>query len=141
MLKNIPKTISPELLKILCEMCHGDELVIADANFPAASMAKRLIRADGIRADDMLKAVLQLILLDQYDNRHFILMERCAEDTFEIQSWKKYEEILKKTGEQYYISHLERFAYYERAKEAYAVVATGETEQYSNLILKKGCIK
>lgn len=79
MLKGIPKIISPEILKILCEMGHGDELVISDANFPAASIAQRLVRADGIPAADMLEAVLKLIPLDQYDNEHFILMQRCPE--------------------------------------------------------------
>lgn len=67
MLKGIPKIISPEILKILCEMGHGDEIVISDANFPAASIAQRLVRADGIPAADMLEAVLKLIPLDQYD--------------------------------------------------------------------------
>lgn len=140
MLKNIPKIISPELLKILCEMGHGDEIVIADANFPSVSIGKNLVRADGIEAADMLEAILRLIPLDQYDNNHFVLMERCEGDSFEIKAWKNYEDILEKSEEQFSITYMERFAYYERAKKAYAVIATGETQQYANIILKKGCV-
>ena len=125
MLKGIPKIISPEILKILCEMGHGDELVISDANFPAASIAQRLVRADGIPAADMLEAVLKLIPLDQYDNEHFILMHT---------------KILKKESPESEPVFCERFAYYERAKNAYAVIITGEERQYANIILKKGCV-
>ena len=74
MLKNIPNTISPELFKVLCEMGHGDEIVIADGNFPAAAYANKLIRADGIGTAQMLDAILQLFPLDQYDKNNFVLM-------------------------------------------------------------------
>lgn len=96
MLKNIPKIISPELLKVLCEMGHGDEIVIADGNFPAAAYAKKLIRADGIGAAEMFDSILQLIPLDQYDNNNFVLMEKCAGDNADTSLWEEYKVILKK---------------------------------------------
>lgn len=140
MLKNIPKIISPELLKVLSEMGHGDEIVIADGNFPAAAYANKLIRADGIDAVDMLEAILQLIPLDQYDNNNFVLMEKCAGDNADTSLWEEYKSIIKKYEFDAVVSFEERFDYYERAKRAYAIVATGEERQYANIILKKGCI-
>lgn len=141
MLNKIPKVLSPELLKILCEMGHGDEIVIADANFPSASMAKNLVRADGIPAGVLLEAILELFPLDRYDKSHFVLMEKCPQDTFHIDAWDEYKKILDESGQEYEISYMERFAYYERAKKAYAVLATGEEQLYANIILKKGCVK
>lgn len=140
MLKNIPKIISPELLKVLCEMGHGDEIVIGDGNFPAAANARNLIRADGIGAAAMLDAVLQLIPLDQYDVNNFVLMQKCEGDTADTSIWNEYEAVLKKYEPDAVVSFEERFAYYERAKKAYAVIATGEEKQYANIILKKGCV-
>lgn len=140
MLKNIPKIISPELLKVLCEMGHGDEIVIADGNFPAAAYANKLVRADGISACDMLKAILQLFPLDQYDSNNFVLMEKCEGDIADTSIWNEYTEIVKKYEPYAEPTFVERFAYYERAKKAYAIIATGEEKQYANIILKKGCI-
>ena len=140
MLKGISPIISPELLKALCEMGHGDELVIADGNFPAAAYAKRLIRADGISAAQMLEAVLQLIPLDQYDKNNFVLMQKCDGDNADTSLWEEYRAILKTYEPDAVISFEERFDYYERAKKAYAIVATGEEKQYANIILKKGCV-
>lgn len=140
MLKNIPKIISPELLKVLCEMGHGDEIVIGDGNFPAAANARNLIRADGIGAAAILDAVLQLIPLDQYDANNFVLMQKCEGDTADTSIWNEYEAVLKKYEPDAVVSFEERFAYYERAKKAYAVIATGEEKQYANIILKKGCV-
>jgi L-fucose mutarotase len=139
MLKNIPKIISPDLLKVLCEMGHGDEIVIA-GNFPAAANANILIRADGISACDMLDAILKLLPLDRYDSNNFVLMEKCDGDTADTSIWSEYAQILKKYKLKAEISFEERFAYYERAKKAYAIIATGEVKQYANIILKKGCI-
>ncbi|MGN0469179.1 MAG: L-fucose mutarotase [Acutalibacteraceae bacterium] len=141
MLKHIPKIISPVLLKALCEMGHGDEIVIADGNFPAATNANILIRADGISACDMLDAVLTLFPLAQYDSNHFVLMQKCDGDTADTSIWNQYADILSKYEPDAEISYLERFAYYDRAKRAYAIIATGEEKQYANIILKKGCIK
>lgn len=140
MLKNIPTLLSPELLKILCEMGHGDEIVIADGNFPAASMAKRLVTVPGISATDMLDAVLTVFPLDQYDENNFVLMEVCKGDTVVPVIWDEYKNILKKHEGKEEMQFLERFQYYERAKKAYAIIATGESAQYANIILKKGCI-
>ncbi|MBQ8624128.1 MAG: L-fucose mutarotase [Oscillospiraceae bacterium] len=140
MLKNIPKVISPQLLKVLCEMGHGDEIVIADGNFPAASNANILVRADGIGASDMLNAILSLFPLDQYDDNNFVLMQKCEGDPADTSIWEEYKAILKEYEPNAKVSFEERFAYYERAKKAYAVIATGEGKQYANIILKKGCV-
>lgn len=140
MLKNLPKVLSPDLLKVLCEMGHGDEIVIGDGNFPAAANAKRLIRADGISACEMLDAILQVFPLDQYDAHHFVLMQKCDGDDADTSIWQTYETILKTYEPNATISFEERFAYYERAKNAYAIIATGEERQYANILLKKGCV-
>lgn len=140
MLKNVPKIVSPELLRILCEMGHGDEIVIGDGNFPAASLGKRVVRADGINAPEMLDAILTLFPLDQYDDNNFVLMEVCEGDTVVPIIWEEYTSILSAHEPEAHVTKMERFAYYERAKEAYAVVATGEAAQYANIILKKGCV-
>lgn len=141
MLKGISPLISPELLKVLCEMGHGDEIVLADANFPATGLGPKVVRADGIPAPALLAAVLQLIPLDQYDPEHFILMEVVPGDPVVPVIWEEYEEILHRTEPESRVSHLERFAYYERAKKACCIVATGETAQYANILLKKGVVK
>lgn len=140
MLKNVPKIVSPELLKVLCEMGHGDEIVIADGNFPSANLAKNLVRADGISACDMLDAVMQLFPLDQYDSNNFVLMQKCEGDTADTSIWNDYVNIVKKYEPNAEPTFVERFDYYERAKKAYAVIATGEEKQYANIILKKGCV-
>ncbi len=140
MLKNIPKIASPALLKILCEMGHGDEIVIADGNFPSENYGQRVIRADGIGGEDMLNAVLSLIPLDTYAEENFLLMQTTNGDsTPEI--WDKYYSIARKHDDNLRVGNLERFAFYERAKKAYAVIATGEGAVYANIILKKGVIK
>ena len=139
MLKGISPIISPELLKILCEMGHGDEIVIGDGNFPAASNAKRLVRLDGHGVPEILDAVLKLIPLDTYVESPAMLMATGeGEATPEI--WATYEEIINKNNGETKISSIERFAFYERARSAYAVIATGETAIYANIILKKGVI-
>ncbi len=140
MLLGIPYEISPDLLKIICEMGHGDEIVLADANFPCASLAQRLIRADGIEIPELLSGILKLFPLDQYDKCNFILMNKCEGDDADVSIWSTYENILKQYDYKNKISFIERFDYYERAKKAYAIVATGEKRQYANIILKKGCV-
>lgn len=140
MLKNIPAIISPELLKILCEMGHGDEIVIGDGNFPAASNAKRLIRMDGHGVPEILDAILKLIPLDTYVESPAMLMATTKGDpTPEI--WAKYEDIITKNNGATNISQIERFAFYERTRDAYAVIATSESALYANIILKKGVVK
>lgn len=138
MLKNIPKILSPELLKILCEMGHGDEIIIADGNFPAASMAQRLIRLDGHDAPEVMEAVLELFPLDTY-TKPVHLMAKMDGDTVETPIWDVYQTIAGKYTDQK-VEFIERFAFYERAKKAYAVIATGESALYANVILKKGVV-
>lgn len=141
MLKGISPLISPELLKVLDEMGHGDEIVLADANFPSNSMGQRVVRADGIGATELLDAILPLFPLDQYDADHFVLMEVVPGDTVVPVIWEDYKAVLRKYEPDTEVHKTERFAYYERAKKAYCVVATGEKAQYANIILKKGVVK
>ena len=136
MLKGIPDIISPELLKILAEMGHGDEIVIGDGNFPGHSIGKRIVRCDGHGVPELLAAILKLFPLDTYQNPVFI-MEKVAGDTVETPIWDEYAKIIKPYTDEK-IEKIERFAFYERAKNAYAVVMTGESALYANIILKKG---
>ena len=138
MLKGIPSILSPELLKILMEMGHGDELVISDGNFPAASMAKRLVRLDGHASCKVLEAILQLFPLDTYAPPVY-LMDKVPGDTVQTPIWEAYRKITAPFTDAQPV-FLERYAFYERAKQAYAVVYTGETALYANIILKKGVI-
>ena len=139
MLKNVPKILSPELLKTLCEMGHGDEIVIADGNFPSENYGKRVIRADGIGGIEMLKSVLSLIPLDTYASLNFMLMQTVEGDS-KPPIWDDYFNVAKKADNNLREGYLERFAFYERAKQAYAVIATGEEAVYANIILKKGVL-
>ncbi|MCL2827909.1 MAG: fucose isomerase [Oscillospiraceae bacterium] len=143
MLKGIPSILSPELLKILMEMGHGDELVIGDGNFPGASMAQRLIRCDGHDVPRLLDAILGLFPLDRFVAQPVALMEvvvGSGDATPPI--WATYKKIIQ-THEPVNngIEYVERFEFYERTKKAYAVVATGESALYANVILKKGVIE
>jgi L-fucose mutarotase len=141
MLKNIPAIISPDLMKILMEMGHGDEIVLADGNFPAASIAQRLIRCDGHNVPEILEAVLKFFPLDQYVEHAVALMAVVLGDKTKPTIWEEYRRIIKTSGEKFPdFEFVERFAFYERAKNAYAVVATGEKNLYANIILKKGVL-
>lgn len=140
MLKNIPAIIPPELLKILDEMGHGDEIVIGDGNFPAASNAKRLVRCDGHGVPELLDAVLQLLPLDTYVESPVMLMQVTPGDDVDPVIWKDYRKIVDKHQDKVAFSEIERFAFYERARDAYAIVATGESALYANVILKKGVV-
>ena len=143
MLKNIPKIVSPELLKTLAEMDHGDEIVIADGNFPAETFGKRVIRADGISGAEMLDAVLTMLPLDTYSDPNFILMRLmdCDEGKINPIIWKEYKNVADRHDRNVRIGQIDRFEFYDRAKSAYAVIATGEEAVYANIILKKGVIK
>ncbi len=140
MLIGIPDIISPNLLKILHEMGHGDEIVIGDGNFPAASCAKRLVCCDGHGVLPVLGAVLQLFPLDTYVESPAMLMEVTPEDTVKPVIWEEYEKIVKKACPTAQLLQIERFEFYERAKNAYAIIATSEKALYANVILKKGVI-
>ena len=139
MLKNISPILSPELLKILMEMGHGDEIVIGDGNFPAASVAQRLVRLDGHGVPEVLDAVLKLMPLDTYVESPVALMDN-ADPANEPPIWTDYKNIVKDNEGEKNFELVERFAFYDRAKKAYAVVATGETAIYANIILKKGVV-
>lgn len=140
MLKGISKILSPELLAILMEMGHGDELVIGDGNFPAAAYAQRLVRADGHNVPELLEAILKLYPLDPYVKSAVSLMEVVPGDPVKTPIWDQYREIVKKYEPKAEFENIERFAFYERAKKAYAIVATGESALYANIILKKGVV-
>lgn len=143
MLKGISKILLPELLKILSEMGHGDEIVIADANFPSENFGKRVVRADGISGTKMLDAVLSVFPLDTYSDPNMILMQLMDCDVGKIipTIWNEYKETAQKHDDNVRIGNIDRFEFYKRAKEAYAVIATGEEAVYANIILKKGVIK
>lgn len=138
MLKGIPKIISPELIKVLMEMGHGDEIVIADGNFPGERVNPRCIRCDGHGTKELLTAILKLFPLDTYDKPVYI-MEKVPGDEVETPIWDDYAEIIKQHTEEK-IAAIERFAFYERAKSAYAVIMSGESALYANIILKKGVV-
>lgn len=140
MLKNIPSNLSPDLLKVLMEMGHGDEIVIADGNFPSASHAHRLIRLDGQSIPAVLESVLTLFPLDTFVE-HPITYMTTPEDEPEPEIWRIYGEVLMESGnESTSIEKVTRFDFYERAKRAYAIIATSETALYANVILTKGVI-
>lgn len=141
MLKLIPKILSPDLLKIIMEMGHGDEIVIADGNFPSASIAQRLVRLDGHDIPDILEAILRLFPLDTYVERPVGLMAVTPGDPYKPVIWEEYKKIIQGSKEPFKeFDYMERFAFYERSKKAYAVIATGESALYANIILKKGVV-
>ena len=143
MLKGIPAILSPELLKVLCEMGHGDEITIGDANFPGAALCDRVIRMDGHGVPEILDAILQLIPLDQYVEHPAVLMQVIPGDKTETPIWETYKDILAKNEERgaSCLEEVERFAFYDRVKEkSYAVIMSGEKATYANIILKKGGI-
>ena len=146
MLKGIPKILSPELLKVLCEMGHSDRLVIADGNFPAETMGKDaiVIRMDGHGACDVLKAILEVFPLDTYVDQPVNLMELMPGDVGRIETpiWNEYGKIVAAADErgESAIGNIERFAFYEEAKKAYAIIATGESALYANVMLQKGVV-
>lgn len=144
MLKGISPMLSPELLKVLCEMGHSDTIVIADGNFPAETMGKNsiVLRMDGHGVPEILEAILEVFPLDQYADKPVSLMERCIGDNADISIWEVYKDMIKKAEPRgtSVIGTLERFAFYEEAKKAYCIIATSETSQYANVILQKGCV-
>ena len=144
MLKGIPAIISPELLKVLCEMGHGDRIVIADGNFPSESVGKNaiVIRCDGHGVPELLDAILELFPLDTYVEKPATLMEIVKGDTVKTPIWDTYREIITKHDPrgQDTVTNIERFAFYEEAKKAYAIIATSEKALYANIMLQKGVV-
>lgn len=142
MLKGIPEIISPELIKVLMEMGHGDEIVIGDGNFPSSSKAQRLVRADGHGNSELLKAILKFFPLDIYVDKSVSLMSVVPDDDVDTPIWEEYREIIRLSGEKFRdFEFLDRSAFYKRAEESYAIIATGEKSLYACVILKKGVIK
>lgn len=144
MLKGIPPILSPELLKVLCEMGHSDRIVISDGNFPAQSMGKDsiVIRLDGHGVPEILDAILTVFPLDTYVDKPVTLMEVVKGDRVQTPIWDIYEKTVEKHDSRgaAAIGHKERFTFYEEAKTAYAIVATGEKALYANIMLQKGVI-
>ncbi len=139
MLKGISPFLSPELLATLNTMGHGDEIVLADAHFPGDTMNDYVIRADGIKIPELMDAILPLMVLDQYVDCPLIMMAAVEGDTLDPSVEESYRtEIDKHCPEKPPIELLERFAFYDRAQEAFAVVMTSELAKYGNIILKKG---
>ena len=145
MLRNIPDCISPELLKVLHEMGHGDRIVIGDANFPATSVAKGNIniRCDGIKATEILDAILELMPLDEFVETPVLIMDKSEKHKdLETPVWDEFKDIVKKHNneDENLVGFIDRFNFYEEAKKAYATISTTEKAFYACIILQKGCL-
>ena len=139
MLVGISPLLSPELLDTLYRMGHGDEIVLADAHFPGDSLGRRVIRADGLEIATLLGGIAPLLILDQYVENPTAMMATVESDTLDPDVEARYLKALRATWPETKAPvRVERFAFYERAKQAYAIVMTGETAKYGNIILKKG---
>lgn len=138
MLKGISPLISPELLMVLHQMGHGDEIVLADAHFPAHSLGRPVIRADGLGVDQLLSAILPLFELDAYVDVPLLMMRAVKGDRLDPAVEKAYREAVDRHAPTAKIGRIERFAFYDRARSAFAIVSTGETRKYGNILLKKG---
>ncbi|MEM9350048.1 MAG: RbsD/FucU domain-containing protein [Pseudomonadota bacterium] len=142
MLRNLNPLLSPDLLHSLASMGHGDDIVIADANFPGASSGPRCLRAEGISATDMLRAVLSVMPLDTFVPEPAIAMQVVGDPTAVPDAVQDFQSVIDTVADQRAtIVSLERFAFYERASQAFAIVQTGETRLYGNIILTKGVIE
>lgn len=139
MLKGINPLISPELLATLCRMGHGEEIVFADAHFPAHQFGQRVLRADGLQIPALLEAILPLFELDAYDATPVMMMDVVAGDSADPTVEASYTAVINAHQANVpAIGKIERFAFYERTKQAHAIVSTGDTAKYANVILKKG---
>ncbi len=139
MLIGISPVLSPELLALLCRMGHGDEIVLADAHFPGETFGRRVLRADGVRIPELLDGILPLFALDSYVESPLIMMAAVPGDALDPAVEASYRAVVDKHWpDTPPIQRIERFAFYERTKDAFAVLMTGETAKYGNIILKKG---
>jgi len=142
MLKNLDPLLSPDLLMVLRSMGYGDEIAVVDANFPAASMAQRLVRLDGLTASAVTGAILSVMPLDDFVPEAAWRMEVVGDPEAEQPIFDEFRAaIARHEGADFRLAALERFAFYERAKAAYAIVSTGESRLYGNIILKKGVVR
>ena len=142
MLKNIDPVLSPDLLMVLRSMGHGDDIAIVDANFPAAAMARRLVRLDGLTAADVTNAILSVMPLDDFVPEAAWRMEVVGDPQAEQPIFDEFRAIIARhEGSTFRLASLERFAFYEKAKAAYVIVSTGEKRLYGNIILKKGVVR
>lgn len=141
MLKGIPRVISPELMNVLKRMGHGDEIVLADGNFPADSQAQILVRTDGLDVPTVLDAILRFLPIDTFVDDPAAVMEPVEVDAAEPPIWGEFRRLLEvHEGRPIALTKVGRYQFYERAQNAYAIVATSETALYANLILKKGVV-
>lgn len=141
MLKGISPLIGPDLLWTLCAMGHGDEIVLADAHFPGHSMNQTVLRADGIRIADLLDGILPIFELDSYVEYPLVMMSAVEGDQLDPQVEKEYRNVIHLHASTHpKIERINRYAFYERAQKAFAVVMTGETAKYGNILLVKGVI-
>lgn len=144
MLKGVPQILSPNLLKVLCEMGHSDQIVIADGNFPTESMGKdcTVIRCDGHGIPELLDAILKVFPLDTYVEKPVNLMEVMVGDNVQTPIWDDYKKIISKYDNRgdNTVGTIERFKFYDEAKKAYAIIATSENALYANVILQKGVV-
>lgn len=144
MLKGIPKILSPALLKALCEMGHGDRLVLADGNFPCESVGKNavVVRCDGLGTLELLEAILKVFPLDTYVSKPVELMQVVPGDPVKTPIWDSYKNVVSSVDErgENAFAEVERFEFYKRAGEAYLIIATSERAIYANIILQKGVV-
>lgn len=139
MLKGVSPLVSPELLADLSRMGHGDEIVLADAHFPGEAIGQRVHRADGVRIPDLLDGILPLFVLDTYVQCPLMMMAAAEGDTLDPAVENAYMNVVKRhCPDAAEIARIDRFSFYEQAKQAFAVVVTGETAKYGNILLKKG---
>ena len=142
MLKNLDPILSPELLMVLAAMGHGDELAIVDANFPAATMARRLVRLEAVGATRVLEAVLSLLPLDEFVDSPVAVMQVVGEPETVPEPVREFQQAVDHAeAKSIKIASIDRFDFYERSRAAFAIVATGETRLYGNVLLKKGVIR
>jgi L-fucose mutarotase len=142
MLKNLDPILSPELLSVLAAMGHGDELAIVDANFPAAAMARRLVRLDGLGATRVLEAVLSVLPLDDFVDSPVAVMQVAGQPETVPETVREFQQAVNLAeSKSVKVTPIERFDFYERSRAAFAIVVTGETRLYGNVLLKKGVIR
>lgn len=142
MLKNIPSILTPDLLKVLMEMGHGDELVIADGNFPCFAYPERVVRCDGHGIPELMDAILRFMPLDEYVENPTVFMAVLPNDPYKPEIWPVYREIGSRYEEKGLREEaIDKYSFYERAQKAYAVITTGERALYANVILRKGVVK